>query len=144
MALTSLVFALFSIITIVIYFIVPKKIQWIVLLTSSIIFLFYDNLHIGTILQALVVLLSSYFCGRLIEKYQENTKKSKLFLILGIVFILGQLIYLKYTNLFLNTANHIFNLFNVEYQFNMVQRNSLIGISYYSFRVVLTAQDGTD
>ena len=58
MALTSLVFALFSIITITIYFIVPKKIQWVVLLVSSVIFLFYNNLTVGTVVQALIVLLS--------------------------------------------------------------------------------------
>ncbi len=136
MALTSLVFALFSIITVAIYFIVPKKIQWIVLLISSIIFLFYDNLNLETVVQALIILLSSYFCGRLIDKYKENSKKSKAFLILGIFLILTQLVYLKYTNLFLSTANHICNLFNIDYQFKFVQRNSLIGISYYSLIMI--------
>ena len=57
MTLASLAFALFSIITLIIYFIVPKKIQWIILLVSSIIFLFYNNLHIGTVIQALIVLI---------------------------------------------------------------------------------------
>ncbi len=136
MALTSLVFAVFCTITVAIYFIVPKKIQWVVVLISSVIFLFYNNLTVGTIVQALIVLLSSYFCGRLIYKYKENPKKSKAFLILGILLILGQLIYLKYTNLFLATVNHVCNLFNMDYQFQFVQRNSLIGISYYSLIMI--------
>ena len=95
MLLTSLVFLLFCIITIVLYFIVPKKIQWLVLLIASLVFLFYKNLSIGTVIQAIAVLLSAYFCGRFIEKYQD-TKKSKRYLILGIVIILGFLIYLKF------------------------------------------------
>lgn len=136
MALTSLVFALFSIITITIYFIVPKKIQWVVLLVSSVIFLFYNNLTVGTVVQALIVLLSAYFCGRLVYKNKDKPKKSKAFLLLGILLILAQLIYLKYTNLFLATANHINNLLNIDYQFEFVQTNSLIGISYYSLIMI--------
>ena len=96
MSLTSLIFLFFCIITLFIYFIVPKKIQWIVLLISSVIFLFYNNLNISTILQALVVLISTYIFGILIDKY-HNTKRAKVFLILGIFIILGQLIiYLIY------------------------------------------------
>ncbi len=135
MELMSLIFLVFCIITLFIYFIVPKKLQWIVLLLTSVIFLFWDNFSIETIIQALVVLLSTYISGRLIEKHL-NTKRARLFLILGILLILGQLIYLKYTNLFLTTANHIFNLFNIDYQFALVHRNSLLGISYYSLIMI--------
>ena len=131
MNLTSIVFALFCIITLFIYFIVPKKYQWIVLLISSFIFLFYDNLHVATIIQALVVLLPTYFLSKEIEK-NFNTKKSRNLLIIGIAIILAQLIYLKYINLFIATANHICNLFKLQYHFNFVYKNSLVGISYYS------------
>ncbi len=135
MTLTSLVFTLFCVITLIIYFIIPKKFQWIVLLISSLIFLFYDNLYISTIIQALMVLIPSYILGRLIEK-NYDTKKAKIYLIIGIIVILGQLIYLKYTNLFLATANHICNLFKIDYQFEFIYRNSLIGISYYSLIMI--------
>ena len=124
MSLTSLTFVFFCIITLLLYFISPKKIQWIVLLISSIIFLFYDNLSTDTVIQSLIVLIPSYILGR------------KLLLIVGIMIILGQLIYLKYTNLFLATANHICNLFKIDYQFEFVYRNSLIGISYYSLIMI--------
>ena len=135
MELTTFTFLAFCIITILIYFIIPKKFQWIVLLISSVTFLFWNNLNIGTVLQALIVLISSYVIGNLIEKNYE-TPKSKLYLIIGIIIIVGQLIYLKYTNLFLVTINHIFNLFKINIQFSMVHRNSLIGISYYSLIMI--------
>ena len=136
MNLISIRFFIFCIIVIFIYYIVPKKFQWIILLISSTFFLFYNNFHIETVIQASVVLLSSYFSGILIEKNNNNSKNSKLFLIIGIAIILGQLIYLKYTNLFLNTANHIFAFLNLPYKFLMVERNSLIGISYYSLIMI--------
>ena len=112
MNLTTLVFALFCIIVLTIYFIVPKKIQWIVLLVSSFAFLFYDNLNVYTIIEALIVLIPTYILGRLIEKH-KNTNKSKLFLILGITIILAQLILLKYINLFVITGNYLSKLFNM-------------------------------
>ena len=135
MSLTSLVFFIFCFVTLIIYFIVPKKFQWFILLLSSIIFLFYNNLNVNTIVQLLLILLPSYVFSRLIEK-NYNNPKSKRFLILGILFILAQLIYLKYTNLFLATVNHICNLFNINYQFDFIYRNSLIGISYYSLIMI--------
>ena len=135
MSLTSLIFALFCIIVIVIYFIIPKKFQWIVLLVSSIFFLFYKNLTIGTILQALIILLASYVFGILIDK-SKDIKKKKRYLIIGILLILGVLLYLKYTNLFLVTCNHFFNLFKIDFKFNLVTRNSLVGLSYYSLIMI--------
>ncbi len=135
MNLTSLFFLCYVFITLCIYFITPKKFQWVILLISSVIFLFYDNLHVSTILQALVVLLPSYLLGKKIEG-NSNTKQGKKLLILGIVLILAQLIYLKYTNLFIATANHINNLLHIHHQFAFVQRNSLVGISYYSLIMI--------
>ena len=135
MSLTSLVFLIFCVITLIVYFIAPKKTQWIILLLSSMIFLFWDNFSVETVIQALMVLVPTYILGNLIEKYHD-TKKAKGFLILGIFIILGQLIYLKYTNLFLRTANHLFNFLHYNYQFKTVTRNSLIGISYYSLIMI--------
>ncbi len=135
MTLTSFIFLAFCVITLLIYFIVPKKFQWGILLVSSVIFLFWNNFNLATVIQALMVLLPAYVFGRLIEK-NYNTKKSKIFLLIGIFIILGQLLYLKYTNLFLTTANHIMNLLNINYKFDLVYRNSLIGISYYSLIMI--------
>ena len=135
MNLTSLTFLFFCVITIIIYFIVPKKIQWVILLISSIIFLFCKNFNINTIIQAIVVLFTSYFIGLLIYK-NRNSKKSKKFLILGIILILAQLVYLKYINLFIITTNHILSFINSQYEIEMTSSNSLIGISYYSLIMI--------
>ncbi len=135
MSLVSLIFALFCVIVLAIYFIVPKKFQWIVLLLSSVFFLFYKNLTLGTILQAIIILLSAYIFGILIDK-NNDVKKRKRYLIIGILFILGVLIYLKYTNLFFVTCNNFFNLFNIDFNFELVTRNSLVGLSYYSLIMI--------
>ncbi len=135
MVLTSLTFLAFCIIALMIFFVVPKKVQWFVLLGSSIFFLFYKNLHISTVVQALIILIPTYVLGIQIEKNLE-TKKAKIFLILGIVIILGQLIYLKYTNLFASLVNHFCQLTNINFAFEFSYKNSLIGISYYSLIMI--------
>ncbi len=135
MELTSFIFFMFCLLTILIYFVIPKKFQWFVLLISSIVFLFWDNFSISTVMQAIIVLIPTYILGIQIEKY-SNTKKGKWLLIIGIAIILGQLAYLKYTNLFLTTAKHLLKLINIEYKFTPVYRDSLIGISYYSLIMI--------
>ena len=135
MSLVSLKFLFFCLFVIMVYFITPKKFQWIILLLSSIFFLFYKNFSFFSVLQALIVLITSYFFA--IKMYQnKSSKKSKHFLILGITIILSQLFYLKYSNLILITLNHLFNLFNIDFNLDLVYRNSLIGISYYSLIMI--------
>ena len=135
MNLTSFTFSLFCALVLIIYYIIPKKMQWIVLLFSSVFFLFYKNFSVFTVIQASIVLLSSYICGNLIEK-SNNTKKKKAFLTIGIILILVLLIYLKYTNLIFVTFNHFNDLLKIKYHFSLIQRNSLIGISYYSLIMI--------
>ncbi len=135
MNLTSFAFLAFCIITLIVYFIVPKKLQWIILLLSSMIFLFYDNFSAFTVMQALLVLFASYFFGRLVEKY-KGTKKATIYLLLGISVILGLLIYLKYSNLFITTVNHMIKIFDLGEKIPLVKRISLVGISYYSLIMI--------
>lgn len=135
MNLMSFSFVIFCVITFLLYYIVPKKFQWIILLVMSTFFLFYKNLSINTILQAALIAFVAYIFGLLIDK-NSNKKSSAVYLTIGIIIILLELIYLKYTNLFLITFNHIFSLLKINYKFNMVYRNSLIGISYYSLMMI--------
>lgn len=135
MNLVSIGFVIFLLLTLIIYFIFPKKIKWVVLLISSFIFLFYKNITVSTILQALLVLLSSYIFARLIEKAKKE-KKKRLFLLFGIFIILSVLLCIKYTNLFLTILNHIFNILNINKHFSMVTKASLIGMSYYSLIMI--------
>ncbi len=133
MGLTTITFYLFLIITLLLYFLVPRKYSWLILLIASIYFLLYDNLKLNIIIYLLIILLSSYIFAILIDKYN---KKKKLFLILGILCIIGVLGYLKYTNLFIVTINHLNNILGINKQFNLVDRNVPIGLSYYSLIMI--------
>ena len=134
MSLISLTFVLFCVLTLLVYFIVPKKFQWIVLTISSFLFLFYKNFNIETVCQAIIILFTSHIVGISIDKNEGKLKKRYLFL--GILVILGLLIYLKYTNLILTTISYYLKFFGIDCKFGYVQRTSLIGISYYSLIMI--------
>ena len=136
MGLTSFTFLVFVLVTLVGYFIVPKKIKWLVLLVSSLYFLFYDNLTFDIVGYVLIILLVAYIFALLIDKYKNETKKAKILVVLSVLIILGVLIFLKYTNFIGITIKHIGNIFGFSYKFQKVYRNVPIGISYFSLIMI--------
>ena len=135
MVLTTLTFLVFVLITLLIYFVIPKKYKWLVLLVSSIYFLFYNNFSFKIVLYILIILLTSYLGGLLISKYKDSFK-SKWVLLICIIIILGILIYLKYTNFLLLTLQYIIRFFGGNFTFNYVYRDFPIGLSYYSLFMI--------
>ena len=105
MSLTSNLFILFVFITVVLYYILPHKIQWLVLLAASYVYYIYSGPRYVYFI--LFSTLCSYLCGRLIEKFAENKdengktgnkKLQKAILICGLILNFGMLGIIKYTN----------------------------------------------
>lgn len=110
----------------VVYFLVPKRFKNIVLLSFSLIFYFYGEPRYIYIL--LLTCLIDYFAARLIE---ENRNKSKLILILTIIYNIGQLIYFKYMNFFIENINTVFSS-----SISSIQVIMPIGISFFTFQAL--------
>ena len=113
-------------ILLIIYLIVPNKIKNIVLLIFSLLFYFY-----GEPRYILILLLScfiNYISGRLIDKYNKHAKK---ILIATIIYNVGQLLYFKYTDFFIQNINNIFNS-NIDYLRIVMP----IGISFFTFQTL--------
>ena len=111
----------------IIYFIVPKRFKNIVLLLFSLFFYFYGE---GT--YTIFLLLSCfihYVVGLLIDRSENSIRK--FFLIIGLIFNLGLLIYFKYTNFFIDNINSIFKT-------NLVISKILmpLGISFFNFQTI--------
>ena len=113
----------------------PKKIKWVVLFLSSMFMLFYKNLNINIFIQMLVVLLTTYIFGLLIDKNKE-TKKSKRYLIISITILVCELFLLKYNNLLEVPINYFIDLFGFDYNLNINFPNSILGLSYYSLMMI--------
>ena len=111
-------------ILIMVYFITPKKYRNIPLLIGSLIFYF-----LGEPKYIIVLIIScviNYYLSKLIYK-----KKSKILLILSLIYNIGNILYFKYTNFFIDNLNNIFNL-----NINMLNIIMPIGISFYTFQII--------
>lgn len=110
----------------IVYFIVPSKYKNLVLLIFSLFFYFYGEPKYIIVL--LLSCLINYIAGRLIEKYNS---KSRLILIITLIYNIGQLLYFKYTDFFIYNINNIFNS-NITYLRIIMP----IGISFFTFQTL--------
>jgi len=107
------------------YFITPKKYKNIPILIFSFIFYF-----VGEPKYIIVLILSciiNYYLSILIEK----SNKSKLCLVISIIYNVGQLLLFKYIDFFISNINSLFNI-NIPYT-NIVMP---IGISFFTFQAL--------
>lgn len=113
------------------YFIFLKRIriQNLILAVSSLAFYYWgEKDHIFIMLACILI---NYLYGILIEDSKEQ-KYRKLYLISSIVTSLSLLMYFKYFNFFLDTANQAFNL-------NLAHLGKIalpLGISFYTFHAL--------
>ena len=92
------------------YFIVEsRKIKNIILLLFSI--LFYAWGEPKYIFLMLITIIVVYVFGLLIDKFDRDKNKllKKISLIICIILVVGNLIFFKYTNFFIENINNIFN-----------------------------------
>lgn len=119
MNLISVNFILFAVLTIAIYFVIPKKYRWIVLLAFSVYFYHSAGIMAFCILVAEAVFV--FATGILLERIPVESKKRKLVLALSIFLIVG---YLMLAKVFVaNSLNHPLILMP-------------LGISYVSFSLI--------
>ena len=108
-----------------VYFLVPKNYKNIVLLIFSLVFYF-----LGEPKYILILLLScviNYFLGIKIS----DGKNKKLFLVIGVIYNISQLLVFKYTDFFINNVN---NLFGTDIPFTYIVMP--IGISFFTFQAL--------
>ncbi len=155
MSMTSLSFILFAAGTVLLYYVLPKRVQWVVLLVASGIFYAAAG---GWYLPFIgVTVLSTYLIARLIARHaardeayisahkadlsKEARKAYKArgkghrfrMLVAGLLLNFGILAVLKYTGFALNTVSDILSLFGM----SRLQVPTLLlplGISFYTFR----------
>lgn len=108
------------------YFIVDRKFKNLVLLLASLFF--YGWGEPKNVFLMLLAILINYVCGLGIEK---DEKRKNLYLIIAVVFDLGNLFVFKYLNFSVDTVNSIFGL-------DIHLRNIAlpIGISFYTFQIM--------
>lgn len=130
MVFSSLTFIFtFLPITLLLYFIVPRKIKNIVLLMASLIFYAW-----GEPVYILLMIFSSivdYIHGLLITKYRDDDKRARLFVISSVIINLSLLSFFKYWDFLIDNINLLFNT-----SFKQLNLPLPIGISFYTFQTM--------
>lgn len=103
MGITSFRFLLFFAVSVVLYYSVPKRCQWVFLLLISVIY-FLTSGNVLLIMYPLASITVTYFGAKFIEQ-EEDHKRRKWGLSLVVVCNLGILVVLKYLNLGIYTYN---------------------------------------
>lgn len=140
----------------VIYYVIPKKYQWIVLLAGS--YVFYASTGIKTIGFIIFTTITTYLGGLFIEKaanagkeklsankttmtaeekkmIKAQTKRNKR-LVCALILVLnfGVLAFLKYYDFAAENINAIFSGFGSTYRINLFSLALPLGISFYTFQ----------
>ncbi len=133
MTFNSWQFLIFLPVVVLLYWIVPNKFRWILLLIASYIFYLFWNVKL--IFLILFTTGISYISAILINK-SKNDKTKKLWLIITLISCLGVLFFFKY---FTFIANSIIDLINLgsnnipQLTFSLLLP---VGISFYTFQTL--------
>ncbi|GAA0103212.1 MBOAT family protein [Paraclostridium bifermentans] len=130
MVFSSIVFLFtFLPITLILYYISPRKMKNIVLLLISLIFYAWGEPVYVFLMMFTTVF--DYLIGLLINKYRRNRIKSKRIFIFAVLVNLGILGFFKYYGFVIENINSVFSL-NIGYN----QLPLPIGISFYTFQTL--------
>ena len=110
MVFNSFAFLIFYPIVLLLYFVLPKKLSWIMLLFAS--YYFYISWNVELIYLIVFTTLISWISAMLIERTQ-NRKIRKLFLVLTLVTCLGILFFYKYFNFLSDSVVQMLKVFGI-------------------------------
>ena len=138
MLFNSLEFLMFLPIVTLIYFLIPHKYRWALLLFSS--YYFYMCWKPQYIILIMLSTAVVYFAGIKIEDSEEQKQKKK-YLIISLVINLVILFLFKYFNFFNHSLERIFTTFNLRYNVPNFSLMLPVGISFYTFQALSYAID---
>lgn len=134
MSIVTLQFIIFLFISVLIYYIFPKKIRYLILLISSMIFFILAS-GFKLAIYLFVGVIATYILTNLMAK-EENKMKKNIFLTINLLVVIGILSTLKYINIFPVSINTFGRLFNINLNFTTFNFLAPIGISYYSLSLI--------
>ena len=132
MLFNSFHFVYFFLIVTTLYFILPYKQRWLLLLCSSIYF-YMAFVPIYILILGFTIVID-YFAGILIEK--ESGKKRKLYLVCSLIANIGVLCVFKYYNFINENFSFLLKGFGVDNQLPYLSILLPIGLSFHTFQAM--------
>jgi alginate O-acetyltransferase complex protein AlgI len=130
MLFNSLEFLFFFPIVTLLYFILPHKFRWLLLLIASCIF--YMSFIPVYILILFITIIIDYYAGIWIEDTEPKNKKK--YLVISIISTCLVLFIFKYFNFFNTNFAAVANFFNLNYPVPMMNIILPIGLSFHTFQ----------
>ena len=133
MTFVDLRFVLFFPVVVLLNFILPPKVRWILLLVSSYLFYMAWKPEYALILAAITVI---DFCAGYVIGTQTNQRVRKLTLLTSLVANLGILFFFKYFNFFFETLGQALNAIGTSASLPVLDIILPIGISFHIFQSI--------
>ena len=133
MVFNSFAFLIFFPIVLLLYFALPKKLSWILLLLAS--YYFYISWNVELIYLIVFTTLISWLSAMLIERTQKQLIR-KLFLVLTLVTSLGVLFFYKYFNFLSDSVVEALKPFGIGADPFHLDLILPVGISFYTFQTL--------
>ena len=152
MSFTTFEFFLFIAAAVIIYYVIPKKLQWIWLLIIR--YGYYASYDISTVWMLLLTTYVTYRGGILLDRlneqkpqdgisreekkdFKKNIVRKKKKIVLAMVLIaFGMLGIMKYTNFMLGNIDAVLRLFGSGKQIGVLNLTLPLGISFYTFQSI--------
>lgn len=158
MSFTSFTFFAFLACVVVVYYIVPKKIQWLVLLLASYGFYLYSGIE--QVFYILATTLITYGAGRWMQKIRDNSQKKidalgdtatkeqkrdikknaarpvHTIQVCTVLINLGALAFIKCSDILVGGINDLFTLFRWDATMPLINVIVPLGLSYYTFNSI--------
>ena len=126
-------FLIFLPVVVLLYWLLPHKVRWILLLAAS--YLFYMSWNVWLIGLIFLTTLTAYIAGIGIDR-TENKKAKKAWLVGTLIICLGALVFFKYINFILESVTGIVRLFHAEQDDIVLNVILPVGISFYTFQTL--------
>jgi len=115
----------FLIVFLIVYFITPSKYRNFIILLFSLLFYFLGEP------KYIIVLISSCILNYIFSLLIDKRKHAKLYLVLAVVYNIGQLLIFKYTDFFIGNINNFIGT-NIPFMYIVMP----IGISFFTFQAL--------
>lgn len=132
MSFYSFGFAVFMIAFFYIYWAIPSKYRWILILAGNTVF--YLSFGVKSIVWVVLTTLVSYGAAFLIERTQKG--KKTLLTVASVIVCLAPLLIFKYTNFAISTFVDISKVFGFDKDAKLIKLAVPVGISFYTFQIL--------
>lgn len=126
-------FLLFLPAVVLLYWVLPHKARWALLLIAS--YIFYMSWNVWLIVLIMITTVTAYGFAIGIERVQIKGLK-KLFLAISLIICLGLLVLFKYINFLIESVIGVIKLFNAEQDDIVLNVILPVGISFYTFQTL--------